>query len=60
MARLLEGKPVAEKIRQDIVKEIEAQGKKLVLASVMVGDNPGAEAYVKSQKKTAEALGVQY
>lgn len=60
MARLLEGKPVAEKIRQDIVKEIEALGKKPVLASVMVGDNPGAEAYVKSQKKTAEALGVEY
>jgi methylenetetrahydrofolate dehydrogenase (NADP+)/methenyltetrahydrofolate cyclohydrolase len=57
---LLEGKPVAEKIRQDIVKEIEALGKKPVLASVMVGDNPGAEAYVKSQKKTAEALGVEY
>jgi len=60
LARLLEGKPVAEKIRQDIAKEIEALGKKLVLASVMVGDNPGAEAYVKSQKRTAEALGVQY
>jgi methylenetetrahydrofolate dehydrogenase (NADP+)/methenyltetrahydrofolate cyclohydrolase len=60
LARLLEGKPVAERIRQDIVKEIEALGKKPVLASVMVGDNPGAEAYVKSQKKTAEALGVEY
>lgn len=60
MARLLEGKPVAEKIRQDIVKEIEALGKKPVLASVMVGDDPGAEAYVKSQKKAAEALGVEY
>jgi methylenetetrahydrofolate dehydrogenase (NADP+)/methenyltetrahydrofolate cyclohydrolase len=33
---------------------------KPVLASIQVGDNAGAEAYVKSQKKTAEGLGIEY
>ncbi len=60
MARLLEGKPIAEKIREDIAEEIIALGKKPVLASIMVADNAGAEAYVKSQKKNAEALGIDY
>jgi methylenetetrahydrofolate dehydrogenase (NADP+)/methenyltetrahydrofolate cyclohydrolase len=60
LARLLEGKPIAEKIKQDIVKEVQVLGKKPVLASVMVGENAGAEAYVKSQKKNAEALGIEY
>ncbi|MDP1852818.1 MAG: bifunctional 5,10-methylenetetrahydrofolate dehydrogenase/5,10-methenyltetrahydrofolate cyclohydrolase [Candidatus Omnitrophota bacterium] len=59
-AKLLEGKPIAEKIKEEIKKEIEALGRKLVLASILAGDNAGAEAYVKSQKKTAEALGIDY
>jgi len=59
-AKLLEGKPIAERIKEEIKKEIEALGRRPVLASVLVGDNAGAEAYVKSQKKTAEALGIEY
>ena len=60
MAKLLEGKPIAEKIKQDIALAVQALGKKPVLASIMVGDNAGAEAYVRSQKKTAEGLGIEY
>ncbi len=60
MAKLLEGKPIAEKIKQDIALAVQALGKKPVLASIMVGDNAGAESYVRSQKKTAEGLGIEY
>ncbi|MDD2752517.1 MAG: bifunctional 5,10-methylenetetrahydrofolate dehydrogenase/5,10-methenyltetrahydrofolate cyclohydrolase [Candidatus Omnitrophica bacterium] len=60
MAKLLEGKPLAEKIKEAIKQEIVALKQKPVLASVMVGDNAGAEAYTKSQKKAAEALGIEY
>jgi len=60
LAKLLEGKPIAEKIKQDIALAVQALGKKPVLASIMVGDNAGAEAYVRSQKKTAEGLGIEY
>jgi len=59
-ARLLEGKPIAEKIKEDIKKEIQSLGKKPVLVSVQVGENAGAEAYAKSQKKTADSLGIDY
>ena len=60
MAKLLEGKPVAEKIKEEIKQQIQALNLKPVLASIMVGENAGAEAYVKSQKKTADNLGIEY
>ena len=60
MAKLLEGKPIAEKIKEQIKLKTQSLENKPVLASIMVGDNSGAEAYVKSQKKTAEALGIEY
>lgn len=59
-ARLLEGKPVAEKIKEEIKQKAASFGRKPVLASIQVGENAGAEAYAKSQKKTAEALGIEY
>lgn len=60
MARLLEGKPVAVKIQDQIKVGIASLSKPPILASIMVGDNPGSEAYVKSQKKAAENLGIVY
>lgn len=60
MAKLLEGKPVAEKIKEELKKQISAMPKPPVLASILVGDNAGAQSYVKSQKKAAEGLGIVY
>ncbi len=60
MAKLLEGKPIAEKIKENIKQEVRSLTRAPVLASVQVGDNAGVEAYVKSQKKTAEELGIEY
>ena len=60
MATLLEGKPIAEKIKATLAQDIAALKVKPVLASVLVGENAGAEAYVKSQRKTAEGLGIEY
>ncbi len=60
MAKLLEGKPLAEKIKEDIRKQVSSLKNKPVLASIMAGENAGAAAYVKSQAKTAESLGIEY
>jgi methylenetetrahydrofolate dehydrogenase (NADP+)/methenyltetrahydrofolate cyclohydrolase len=60
LAKLLEGKPIAEKIKEEIKQEVQALKHKPVLASIMVGDNPGAASYVKSQQKVAENLGIDY
>lgn len=60
MANLLEGKLIAEKIKQEIKSEVESLKNKPVLASIMVGENAGAQAYVRSQRKVAESLGIEY
>ena len=60
MAKLLEGKPIAEKIKEEIKQQVKSLKDKPVLSSVMVGDNAGAEAYVKSQQKNAQNLGIDY
>jgi len=60
LAKLLEGRPLAQNLKEEIRGQVNSLKKKPVLASVQVGDNPGAEAYVKSQKKTAEGLGIEY
>ena len=60
MAKLLEGKPLAEKIKEDIRKQVSSLKNKPVLASIMAGENAGAAAYVKSQAKTADSLGIEY
>ena len=60
MAKLLEGKPIAEKIKAEIIQEIKSLKQAPVLANIQVGENPGAASYVKSQAKVAESLGVVY
>jgi len=57
---LLEGKPIAANIQEQIKARIKGLKSAPVLASIMVGDNPGAESYVKSQNKLAQALGIDY
>jgi methylenetetrahydrofolate dehydrogenase (NADP+)/methenyltetrahydrofolate cyclohydrolase len=60
LAKLLEGKVIAAALKEEIIKKIQASGKKLQLASVQVGENPSSAVYIKSQQKNAEALGIEY
>jgi methylenetetrahydrofolate dehydrogenase (NADP+)/methenyltetrahydrofolate cyclohydrolase len=59
-AQLLEGKNIAARIKEDLKKMIANLGKRPVLVSILVGENAGAEAYCRSQAKTAEKLGIEY
>ncbi|MCX5711172.1 MAG: bifunctional 5,10-methylenetetrahydrofolate dehydrogenase/5,10-methenyltetrahydrofolate cyclohydrolase [Candidatus Omnitrophica bacterium] len=60
MAKLLEGKVIAEAIKEKIKQEVALLKARPVLASIQVGENAGAASYVKSQAKVAEALGIEY
>jgi methylenetetrahydrofolate dehydrogenase (NADP+) / methenyltetrahydrofolate cyclohydrolase len=60
LAKLLEGKVIAAVLKEEIIRKVQASGKKLQLASVQVGENPSSEVYIKSQKKNAELLGIEY
>ncbi len=60
MAKLLEGKPIAQNLKEEIKQQVQTLKSKPVLASVQIGENVAAGAYVKSQQKTAENLGIEY
>ncbi len=60
MAKLLEGKLIAAQLRDILLKRIQASGKVLHLASILVGENNASDVYIKAQKKNAELLGVEY
>ena len=62
-AILLEGKPIADAIKAEAVKELEALKSKGVtptLAAIQVGENPASAVYIRSQRKSCEDLGVNY
>jgi methylenetetrahydrofolate dehydrogenase (NADP+)/methenyltetrahydrofolate cyclohydrolase len=60
LAKLLEGKLIAEQIKNILKQRIQNANIKLKLASIQVGDNPSSELYIKSQMKTATALGIEF
>lgn len=63
-AKLLEGKKLASSIKEKIKGEIEIlkDSRKVVprLVSIQVGENPASEVYLKSQKKNAGELDIDY
>jgi len=60
LVKLLEGRPLAEKIKEQIKLSVQGLGQAPVLASVLVGANPSAVAYVRAQEKIALELGIAY
>jgi len=56
-AQILDGKKVAEQILSDVRKG--AEGKRLKLAVVQVGENSVSEKYIKEKQKKAEEAGIE-
>ncbi|MFC1645558.1 bifunctional 5,10-methylenetetrahydrofolate dehydrogenase/5,10-methenyltetrahydrofolate cyclohydrolase [Candidatus Omnitrophota bacterium] len=63
-AELLKGKPIADKIKEELKKEVESLKSKTgalpKLVAVQVGENPSSAVYLKAQKNVAEKLGIEY
>lgn len=63
MVDVLDGRAVAAEIRSEVAKAVEAlgrQGVEVGLAAVRVGSEPGAGAYLRTQAKVAEAVGIRH
>jgi methylenetetrahydrofolate dehydrogenase (NADP+)/methenyltetrahydrofolate cyclohydrolase len=61
MAKLIDGRAVAEKVYVDLrreIAELKAKGVTPGLAVVLVGDNPASRAYVRSKDKVCRKLGL--
>ena len=60
MAELINGKVLAESIKQNIKNTIVAQGSTPGLATVLVGNDPASLLYTKLKKKAAEFVGMEF
>src|SRR3954468_17495707 len=61
MAKLIEGRAVAEKVYAELrceIAELKSRGITPGLAVVLVGDNPASRAYVRSKDKMCRELGL--
>ena len=61
MAKILDGKAVSQRIKDELKIEVEALKEKGVnpgLAVVIVGDNPASRVYVNSKKKACAEIGI--
>ena len=62
-AQLLKGKPLADKIKEEVKKEVEelkAKGVSPSLVAVQVGENEASKVYTNAQRKNAELCGIKY
>lgn len=63
MAEIIDGKIVAQKIKQDLKKEVEDlknEGITPKLAVIMVGNDPASKVYVKNKSIACNELGIDY
>ncbi len=62
-ATLIDGKALAAEIKQSTtgqVAELCGRGRSPCLAAVLIGDDPAAASYARSQAKHAESVGLEY
>jgi methylenetetrahydrofolate dehydrogenase (NADP+)/methenyltetrahydrofolate cyclohydrolase len=61
-ARILDGKALAQRVRQDVTAEVarlkEKSGRVPGLAVVLVGDNPASQVYVRNKQNACKAAGM--
>lgn len=61
MAKILSGKVVSARVKQELKAEVEAlknDGKQTGLAVVLVGEDPASKVYVRNKEKACEEIGV--
>jgi methylenetetrahydrofolate dehydrogenase (NADP+)/methenyltetrahydrofolate cyclohydrolase len=60
MAKLIEGKKIAEKIQADLKKKIAKMKNKPGLATILVGSNPASQLYLKLKAKACNEAGIEF
>jgi methylenetetrahydrofolate dehydrogenase (NADP+)/methenyltetrahydrofolate cyclohydrolase len=62
-ARVIDGKAVAaavrERVKVDVAAYVEEAGRVPALATVLVGDDPASEIYVRNKRRTTEEVGMR-
>lgn len=59
MAKIIDGKAVSQRVKDEIRAEIEREGLEIGLAVVIVGNNQASRVYVNNKKKACEVCGIK-
>ncbi len=59
MAKLIDGKAVSQKVKDEVRAQIEKEGLEIGLAVVIVGNNQASRVYVNNKKKACEVCGIR-
>ena len=55
----MDGKALAERVRAEVAKDIEELGRPAGLATVLVGDDPASEIYIKRKQEACREVGIE-
>jgi methylenetetrahydrofolate dehydrogenase (NADP+)/methenyltetrahydrofolate cyclohydrolase len=55
----IDGRAVAEKVREQVAKDVEAFGAPVCLATILVGDDPASHIYVGKKHDAAAQAGIE-
>ena len=58
-ATLMDGKALAARIRAEVAAEVEAFGRPIGLATVLVGDDPASDVYIRMKHKATIEVGIE-
>jgi len=57
-ATLMDGKALAERIRAEVAREVDSFPRPLGLATVLVGDDPASDVYIRMKHKATVEVGI--
>ncbi|MFH1451468.1 MAG: bifunctional 5,10-methylenetetrahydrofolate dehydrogenase/5,10-methenyltetrahydrofolate cyclohydrolase [bacterium] len=60
MAKIIDGRAIADKLLQKLKEDIEIRGLKLAVAVVQVGGNAVSDVYLKEKEKACEKAGIKF
>ena len=58
-ATLMDGKALAARIRAEVAREVAAFGRPIGLATVLVGDDPASDVYIRLKHKASLEVGIE-
>jgi methylenetetrahydrofolate dehydrogenase (NADP+)/methenyltetrahydrofolate cyclohydrolase len=58
-ARIIDGKAVAARIRDEVRREVDAMDRKPGLATILVGDDPASAVYVRMKREDSAEVGIE-
>lgn len=55
----MDGKGLAARVRAEVAREVEQIGRPIGLATVLVGEDPASELYVRRKREACEEVGIE-